>query len=96
MSFTGPFRNSRIGTLTTGSSDDAGINGGLGTSDDGKSKTTNTIEVTDVDEYVEKIHANGGKTVIPKHAIPGVGYLAYCEDPQGYLFGIFQENSEAR
>jgi predicted enzyme related to lactoylglutathione lyase len=28
--------------------------------------------------------------------IPGIGYIVYCEDPQSYLFGIFEADPEAK
>jgi len=29
-------------------------------------------------------------------AIPGVGWLAYCTDPEGNTFGIMQSDNQAR
>jgi predicted enzyme related to lactoylglutathione lyase len=28
--------------------------------------------------------------VVPKMAVPGVGYLAYCQDTEGITFGIIE------
>jgi uncharacterized protein len=28
--------------------------------------------------------------VVPKMAVPGTGWLAYCTDPEGNTFGILQ------
>jgi predicted enzyme related to lactoylglutathione lyase len=30
--------------------------------------------------------------VVEKHVIPGLGYLAYCKDIEGTLFGVHQED----
>jgi len=38
----------------------------------------------------------GGKLVMPKTPIPGVGYFAYCEDPEGNLFGVMQADAGAK
>jgi predicted enzyme related to lactoylglutathione lyase len=50
----------------------------------------NTTDVPSVDEYIATIEAAGGKVVMPKTAIPGVGHFAYCADTEGIVFGIMQ------
>jgi predicted enzyme related to lactoylglutathione lyase len=47
----------------------------------------NTIAVPWVDDYIAKVIELGGKLVVPKMPIPGVGYLAYCQDTEGNVFG---------
>jgi uncharacterized protein len=74
--------------IITGESDKPGIDGGLMQSPDGATRTTNSIEVPSIDEYLTKIVQNGGTTVVPKTAVPGMGYFAYCIDNQGLLFGV--------
>lgn len=34
--------------------------------------------------------------VVPRMAIPGVGYQAYCKDTEGMLIGIHQRDSSAK
>jgi uncharacterized protein len=67
-----------------------GIDGGLMKRQPEFPGTVNSIEVASVDEFSEKVKANGGSIVLPKMAVQGVGYLAYCTDTEGNLFGIFQ------
>jgi predicted enzyme related to lactoylglutathione lyase len=55
-----------------------------------------TINVPSVDEWLKKISASGGKTTLPKMAIPGMAWLAYCADPEGNIFGIFEEDKNAQ
>ncbi len=62
---------------------------------DGATRTTNSIEVPSVDEYIKKVTENGGRVVVPKTAIPNMGYFAYCLDNQGILFGISEVNANA-
>ncbi|MDM5433355.1 VOC family protein [Bacillus hominis] len=81
--------------IITGESDRPGIDGGLMKSPDGATRTTNLIEVPSVDEYINKVIENGGQVVVPKTAIPNLGYFAYCIDNQGLLFGVCEENIEA-
>jgi uncharacterized protein len=44
---------------------------------------------------VASVGKNGGKTVVPKMPIPGVGYLAYCSDTEGNIFGVMQADAKA-
>ena len=54
-----------------------------------------TVEVDDVDAYVERALAAGGSVAFPKMAVPGVGWLAYVKDSQGNILGMMQEDREA-
>ncbi|HTD48015.1 MAG TPA: VOC family protein [bacterium] len=71
-----------------------GINGGL-TRRQGPQNVVNTVDVPSVDEFTAKITKNGGKVVQGKMAIPGVGYLAMCQDTEGNIFGIMQSDEKA-
>ena len=72
-----------------------GINGGLLRRSHPGASTVNTVDVVSVDESLRKIEAAGGRVVAPKMAIPSVGYLAYCQDPEGNTFGIMQADAAA-
>jgi predicted enzyme related to lactoylglutathione lyase len=81
--------------ITTGENG-VGINGGLARRQEGMpANTTNTIDVPSVDEYVAKVTEAGGRIIFPKTAVPGVGWLAYAEDPQGTTFGMMQNDPSA-
>ncbi len=82
--------------ITTGPESEPGINGGLARRMDPGTGTENTISVTSVDEAVAKVEANGGKVIRPKSAVPGVGWLAYCQDSEGNNFGIMQDDPAAK
>ena len=74
---------------------EAGINGGLLK----RSKTSqpvNTIGVSSIDEYLMKIEENKGTIVVPKKAIPGVGWIALFKDPEGNTFGLMEEDPTAK
>jgi len=73
-----------------------GINGGLMPSRDGQPRTVNTINVANVDDICEKVKANGGQVVVEKMPIQGIGYVAYCVDPGGALFGVMQNDTTAK
>ncbi len=82
--------------VTTGEEGQAGIDGGLVRSEGEEPHTINSIDVPSIDEFVARVEAAGGKVVVPKTALPGVGYQAYCADPQGAFFGLHEEDPEAK
>ena len=82
--------------ITTGKDDQPGINGGLSKRTESQPTIANTIDIPSVDEFVKKVEKNGGKIVVPKHAIPGVGYIAYFKDPEGNVFGMMQDDPSAK
>lgn len=45
-----------------------------------------SIAVDDVDETVRRVEEAGGKTLMKKTAIPGVGWIAKFTDTEGNLF----------
>ena len=82
--------------VMTGPEDEPGIDGGLARRTDPPSGTVNTIGVPSVDEAVALVEANGGKVIRAKSAVPGVGWLAYCQDTEGNGFGLMEDDPEAR
>jgi hypothetical protein len=82
--------------VSTGPDSKPGINGGLLRRQHPGAGTCNTIDVSSVDQAVAKVTQHGGKTVMPKTAVPGVGYLAYCSDTEGNVFGMMQPDQNAK
>jgi len=82
--------------IKTGPEDQPGIDGGIARRSKGDSGAINSIDVPSVDDYVAKIEDIGGSVVAPKRAIPGVGYLAYCKDPDGNVFCIMEEDASVK
>src|SRR5690242_4234222 len=62
-----------------------GINGGIMKPKKGPwpTKTAFYIDVDDVDAFVKKIRANGGKILVDREEVAGVGAFALFEDPEG-------------
>ncbi len=81
--------------ISTGAEGQPGIDGGMSRKQ-GPEGPCNTIDVPSVDEFVAKIEKKGGRTIVPKMAIPGIGWLAYCTDPEGNPFGIMQPDAAAK
>ena len=82
--------------IMTGDENEPGIDGGLGYEEEGFPKVVNTIDVKDIDDTIKKIEKNGGEIVRPKHAVPGVGWLAYFKDSEGVMSGIMQNDPNAK
>ena len=59
-------------------------------------QNTNFIDVESVEEYSSKVQQLGGKVVVPKMAVPGMGYMAYCLDTENNSFGIWEFNEGAK
>jgi predicted enzyme related to lactoylglutathione lyase len=81
--------------VMTGPEDEPGIDGGLAPRESPEEGLVNIIDVADVDATVSKIVAAGGTVERPKMAIPGVGWLAYCRDTEGNLFGVMKDDPTA-
>ncbi len=81
--------------ITTGDPSTPGINGGLMHTNGEFKGTINTLEVTDIDAAIAKVLSHGGEMVLPKDAIPGVGYQAYFKDNAGIIVGLHQADPKA-
>ena len=79
----------------TGPDDTPGINGGLGPRRTPEEKPVNTIKVASVDAILATVTNSGGQVMVPKSAIPGVGWIAYATDTEGNPFGVMEEDAHA-
>ncbi|HET9477705.1 MAG TPA: VOC family protein [Pyrinomonadaceae bacterium] len=87
--------------VNTGPDDQPGINGGLMRRQgeiDGQAVIAYvcTVDVADVDASLKTALDNGATVALPKMAIPGVGWLVYCKDTEGNIFGMMQNDSAAK
>lgn len=78
--------------IETGEEGTPGINGGLMKRQQPGQSVCNTINVSSVDESTQKVIDAGGTIVVPKMAIPGVGYLVYYLDPENNMFGMMESD----
>ena len=74
---------------------DRGIDGGLHPRAFPGQGPVNTIDVPSCDAYLRRIESAGGRIAVPKMAIPGMGWLAYCTDPEGNTFGVMEPDERA-
>jgi predicted enzyme related to lactoylglutathione lyase len=89
--------------IMTGDSQTPGIDGGLFKRDseegtDGKCMLAYqcVIEVPDVSAYEGKIRNAGGAVIMPKMAIPGMGWYSRCRDTEGNYFALMQNDVHAK
>lgn len=73
---------------------EGGINGGVMTPQKGDwpAKLCLYIDVDDLGLYCDKVREAGGKVVVERMEVPGVGFLALFEDPDGRVLGMWQQN----
>jgi predicted enzyme related to lactoylglutathione lyase len=57
---------------------------------------TNYIDVNSIDEYSAKVEKLGGKVVVQKMPVPGMGFFAICLDTENNSFAIWETNSSAK
>ena len=69
----------------------AGINGGIGTSMDGRAgHATFYIEVANIAETLTVIEGRGGQKVSGPDQVPNGPLVALFTDPEGHLIGLIQ------
>lgn len=83
--------------LGTTSSDDRGaptepgsINGGMLKRDADRKSPIVTIDVDDIEEALARITELGGRMVMPRQEVMGMGFSAYFTDSEGNLMGLWQ------
>ena len=55
-----------------------------------------TIAVSDVDATSAAVEANGGRVIMKRVTIAGVGHLTFFEDPEGNVAGAMQYDTDAQ
>lgn len=81
--------------ISTGPAEERGIDGGMMQRQHPGQGVVNTVDVKDLDASVATALAQGGELAVPRMPIPGVGWLAYCKDPEGNMFGMMQTDPSA-
>jgi predicted enzyme related to lactoylglutathione lyase len=81
--------------ISTGPTEKRGIDGGM-LRRQGPVGTVVTIEVADLDATLKQVDELGGKCVVPKMEVPGVGWLAYVKDPEETIWGVLQPPTSGR
>ena len=66
----------------------AGINGGVGPSNDGNRRVSIYAEVSDLQATLNEVKRLGGKTILAPTEVPGGPKLAMFADPAGNVTGL--------
>lgn len=84
-------------TLTTGPQSDEGIDGGMFRAKSPEQpRVSVSVLVDSIDAHIAKVVEHGGKIVVPKRAVHGVGCLAYFLDCDGAMFCLHEPEPESR
>jgi predicted enzyme related to lactoylglutathione lyase len=81
--------------ISTGDPKEPGIDGGLMPRHAPAQPCVNTVGVANLDEALKTVESAAGVCVAPKMPIPGVGWLAYCKDTEGHIFGMMHADPQA-
>jgi predicted enzyme related to lactoylglutathione lyase len=57
---------------------------------------TNYIGVKSITAHMAKVKKLGGKVHKPRTAVPGMGYLAICQDTENNVFALWQRDPKAK
>ena len=87
----GPMEYWLLGTAPEGE----GVNGGMYRREKPDQVPVNYIGVESVDEFSQKVERLGGQIVVPKQAVPQMGYWAMALDPQGNVFALWESDPNA-
>jgi predicted enzyme related to lactoylglutathione lyase len=82
--------------IMTGADGEPGINGGLLRRQQPEQPCVNSMYVADLNATLAAVDSHGGSCVVPRMPIPGVGWLAYCKDTEGHIFGLMQPDPAAK
>ncbi len=81
---------------TTTPDGEKGVSGGMEKRQSPQHRITCHIDVPSVEAFAAKVERLGGKVFVPKSAVPGEGYYAYCLDPEANYFVIWEADKNAR
>lgn len=81
--------------VTTGETDEPGIDGGIARRRDPQETPVLVLGVDSVRDAAARIETAGGRVTAPRMAIPGVGWVAYAVDTEGNPLGVFRPDPEA-
>jgi predicted enzyme related to lactoylglutathione lyase len=68
----------------------AGVNGGMMPRQHPGHAPVNYFSVESVDDYANKVVKLGGKVVVPKTPVPGMGQFAWVTDTEGNTFALWE------
>lgn len=82
--------------IKAGKEGEEGIDGGLQKREESGDQIFNYIQVSNVDDFKNRIEQSGGTIESPKITVTGVGYMYMFKDTEGNKLGIMQEDENAK
>ncbi len=81
------------GVLT--SDEEGALNGGMMAREMPNQTLVFYINVDSLDATLDTLRDAGGEIVAEKMPVPGMGWMAHFRDPEGNVFGLWQEDPSA-
>jgi predicted enzyme related to lactoylglutathione lyase len=72
-----------------------GVNGGLMRRKHPQQPFATYISVESVSDYLDRAVELGGQIALPKMPVPGMGWFGYFKDPEGNIFGVWENDPNA-
>ncbi|MEE9450099.1 MAG: VOC family protein [Ignavibacteriaceae bacterium] len=82
--------------FTTQKEDGKLASGGILEKQNDQHHVTNYVTVENVDESAKKVEELGGKIVVEKMPVPGMGWFVHFIDIDGNLMALWQNDAEAK
>jgi predicted enzyme related to lactoylglutathione lyase len=79
---------------TTDDKGNEALRGGMMKRQNPQQGITNFIGVDSIDDYSSKVQQLGGKIVVPKTPVSGMGFFAVCLDTENNSFAIWESVSK--
>ena len=79
----------------TGRPQGPGVNGGMMRRMASGQTPVNYVAVESVDEFVRKAQRLGGRVLMAKTPVPGMGWFAQLHDPEGNVIAVWETDSAA-
>lgn len=76
----------------TGNGSEPGIDGGITKREYPEQPISVGVEVNGLDEYIQKVEQHGGKIIVPRVPLPGVGWFSLAQDSEGNTFAMYQRD----
>jgi uncharacterized protein len=67
--------------------DESEVKGGMGSKGAPDQVPMNYYETDDLEAVNGRVLENGGRVIMEKMPVPGMGYFSVCLDPEGNVFG---------
>lgn len=82
-------------SIETKKSGQPGYLGGLLKRQKKNQRIVNYIGVPSLEHYTNRVAMLGGRVIVPKRTIPGMGHFAMCSDTENNIFALWEDDDAA-